>query len=413
MSKLDCVAGVTLDQIDLSDPELYASGDPHAVWTHLRANAPVFFQEHAYGPGFWAITRYDDVVRLSSDRRLASSGGRTTTGTPSMATTEILVCTDPPRHTQLRALVNKAFTPRVVASLEPYVHRVVDDLLDCVIAQGRCDFAADLAARVPYTVICELLGVPETDRGPLSHAVGHFMESRAHIPPDRGETPRNPPAEPRNDFELGRYFLDLANGRREGGRDDLVSRLVAADIDGERLSDADVLALALLLFIAGSETTMNSISGGLLAFVEHPEERERLRNETDRWPRAVEEILRWVSPVLNGMVRTATDDIDVRGVRIKAGDKVTLWYPSANRDKDVFTDPFRFNIAREPNNHIAFGAGPHFCLGASLARLEVRVTLQTVLSRLDHIEIDGPITRLRSNVSHAIEHLPISYRAAA
>jgi cytochrome P450 len=392
----------TLDDVDLSDPELYASGDPHAVWTHLRAHAPVFFQEHAYGPGFWAITRYDDVVRLSSDRRLSSSGGRTTTGAPSMRASEILVCTDPPRHTQLRALVNKAFTPRVVASLEPYVQRVVDDLLDHVIAQGRCDFAADVAARVPYTVICELLGVPETDRGPLSHAVGHFMESRAHIH-----------TEPRNDFELGRYFLDLANGRREGGRDDLVSRLVAAEIDGEHLSDADVLALALLLFIAGSETTMNSISGGLLAFVEHPNERERLRSEPDRWPRAVEEILRWVSPVLNGMVRTATDDIDVRGVRIKAGDKATLWYPSANRDEDVFTDPFRFDIAREPNNHVAFGAGPHFCLGASLARLEVRVTLQTVLSRLADIELDGPITRLRSNVSHAIEHLPIAYRPAA
>ena len=393
---------VALETVDLSDPELYATGNPHKVWTHLRETAPVFFQQHAYGPGFWAITRYDDVVRLSSDRRLSSSGGRTTTGTPAAADAaiaDILVCTDPPRHTQLKALVNKAFTPRVVASLEPYVQHVVDGLLDDLAGQGGCDFASDVAARVPYTVICELLGVPEDDRASVSHAVGHFMESRAHTTGDA------PPSE----IELGRYFLDLANARRREPRDDLVSRLVTAEIDGQMLTDADILALALLLFIAGSETTMNSISGGLLAFIEHPEQLHRLSNDPSLWPRAVEEILRWVSPVLNGMVRTALEDIDVRDVRIAAGDKVTLWYPSANRDEDHFPDPFVFDIGREPNNHVAFGAGIHFCLGASLARLEIRVTLQTVLERLRDIRPAGEMVRLRSNVSHAIEHLPVRF----
>ncbi len=401
----------SLADIDLSDPELYATGDAHAVWTYLRANAPVFFQEHGYGPGFWAITRYDDVVALSADRRLRSSGGRTTTGEPRQPglgvrgvpdeqQADILVVTDPPRHTQLRALVNKAFTPRVVASLESYVQRIVDSIVDGLRERRSCDFASEVAARIPFTVICQLLGVPEQDRAALSHAVGHFMESRAQVH-----------EEAREDIELGRYFLDLANDRRRQPRDDLVSRLVGAEIDGERLSDADVLALAMLLFIAGSETTMNGMSGGMLALVEHPDEHRRLAAHPSLWTRAVEEILRWVSPVLNGMVRTATKDIDVRGTTIRAGDKVTLWYPSANRDEDVFAEPFRFDVTRDPNPHITFGAGWHFCLGASLARLEIRVALATILSRFDNIELDGDVTRLRSNVSNAIEHLPMRYTA--
>jgi cholest-4-en-3-one 26-monooxygenase len=405
---------ITLDRIDLSDPELYATGDPHAVWTYLREHAPVFFQKHGYGPGFWAITRYDDVVRLSSDRRLSSSGGRTTTGTPAApdsAVADILVCTDPPRHTQLKALVNKAFTPRVVASLELYVRSVVNRLVDDISSRGECDFAREVAARVPFTVICELLGVPEEDRDALSHAVGSFMESRAHILD--GST--------RSEIELGRYFLDLTNTRRSVPDMDLISRLVGAEIDldappgappkRERLSDADILALAMLLFIAGSETTMNSISGGLLAFLEHPDQLERLQADQALWTKTVEEVLRWVSPVLNGMVRTALDDIEVGDVGIRAGDKVTLWYPSANRDNGHFTDPFAFDIGRDPNNHVAFGAGIHFCLGASLARLEIRITLQTVLERLRDIRPAGEMVRLRSNVSHAIDHLPIRFAA--
>jgi cytochrome P450 len=395
-------SAVTLDRIDLSDPELYAAGDPHAVWSQLRREAPVFFQKHGYGPGFWAITKYDDVVRLSSDRRLSSSGGRTTTGTPSApdsSVADILVCTDPPRHTELKALVNKAFTPRVVASLESYVRRVVDGLIEDVAARGECDFAREIAARVPFTVICELLGVPEDDRGALSHAVGHYMESRAHVLGGESGT----------DINLARYFLGLANARRTDAGEDLISRLVSAEIDGERLSDADILALVMLLFIAGSETTMNSISGGLLAFLNHPEQLRHLEEEPALWPRTVEEVLRWVSPVLNGMVRTALDDIDVRGTTIRAGDKVTLWYPSANRDEEHFAEPFRFDIGRDPNDHVAFGAGIHFCLGASLARLEIRVTLESVLRRLGDITLAGDVVRLRSNVSHAIEHLPITF----
>ena len=396
---------VSLDAVDLSDPDLYATGDPHAVWTHLRREAPVFFQRHGYGPGFWAITRYSDVVRLSSDRRLSSSGGRSTTGTPAApdaSIADILVCTDPPRHTQLKALVNKAFTPRVVAGLELYVKDVVNRLIDGAARRGECDFAWDIAAQVPFTVICELLGVPEEDRGPLSHAVGGFMASRAHIL--GGET--------KQEMDLGRYFLELTNQRRATPDMDLLSRLVGAEIDGERLSDADILALAMLLFIAGSETTMNSISGGLLAFLNHPEQLRRLQDDPALWPRTVEEVLRWVSPVLNGMVRTAMDDIEVGDVVIRAGDKVTLWYPSANRDESHFADPFTFDIGREPNDHVAFGAGIHFCLGASLARLEIRVTLRTVFDRLRDIRQTGEMVRLRSNVSHAIEHLPIGFRAA-
>jgi cholest-4-en-3-one 26-monooxygenase len=396
-------AGLTLEGIDLSDPELYSTGDPHAVWSFLRANAPVFFQEHGYGPGFWAITRYDDVLRLSTDRRLSSAGGRSTVGRtadPDAVVADVLVVTDPPKHTQLRAIVNKAFTPRVVASLETYVQTVVDRIVDGLAERDECDFATEVAALIPFNVICELLGVAEEDRSSLAHAVGHFLESKTHIQ-----------APPRNDFDLGRYFLDLAEQRRARPGDDLISRLVQAEVEGESLSNADILALCSLLFIAGSETTMNGISGGLLAFIENPEQRERLEHDPSLWHKAVEEILRWVSPVLNGMVRTASEDIEVRGNLIRAGDKVTLWYPSANRDENVFADPFAFDIGRDPNPHITFGAGPHFCLGASLARLEIRVTLETILRRLGDIELARETTRLRSNVSNAIERFPIRYVA--
>jgi cholest-4-en-3-one 26-monooxygenase len=397
-------AGLTLDGIDLSDPELYATGDPHAVWSYLRANAPVFFQKHSYGPGFWAVTRYDDVLRLSTDRRLSSAGGRSTVGTPAQpdaVVADVLVVTDPPKHTQLRTIVNKAFTPRIVASLETYVQSVVDRIVDGLVQKKNCDFATEVAAQIPFNVICELLGAAEEDRGSLAHAVGHFMESNTHT---------NAPV--RGDFELGRYFLDLAEQRRHEPGEDLVSRLVVAEVEGESLSNADILALCSLLFIAGSETTMNGISGGLLAFVKNPAQRDRIEQDRSLWSKAVEEILRWVSPVLNGMVRTATEDIDVRDVTIKAGDKVTLWYPSANRDEEVFADPFVFDIARDPNPHITFGAGPHFCLGASLARLEIRVTLETVFERFGEIGFAGDVTRLRSNVSNAIEHLPIRFRGS-
>jgi len=392
---------LTLEEIDLSDPELYATGDPHAVWSYLREKAPVFFQKHGYGPGFWAITRYDDVLRLSSDRRLSSAGGRSTVSTPAApdaAMADVLVVTDPPKHTQLRAIVNKAFTPRVVAALEGYVQNVVDEIVDGLARRNECDFATEVAALIPFNVICELLGADEEDRGSLAHAVGHFMESNTHI---------QQPA--RNDFQLGRYFLDLAEQRRSEPGNDLISLLVQAEVEGEFLSNADILALCSLLFIAGSETTMNGISGGLLAFIENPEQGIRLEENRALWPKAVEEILRFVSPVLNGMVRTATADIDVRDVTIKAGDKVTLWYPSANRDEDVFPAPFAFDIGRDPNPHITFGAGPHFCLGASLARLEIRITLDAVFRRLRDIELAGDVVRLRSNVSNAIEHLPVRF----
>ncbi len=376
------------------------------MWTHLREHAPVYFHEHTVGPGFWAITRYDDVVRLSSDPRMSSAGGRSTIARPASPDSpmaDILVNTDPPRHTQLRALVNKAFTPRVIAAMEPYVQRAVDGLIDELCERSSADFANDVASRLPFDVICELLGVGVPDRAVLRHAFGHFMEA-----PRKDGEPMVKPDRP--GFDMGRFFLELAEARRAEPRDDLITRLVQAEIDDDRMTNRDVLALCALLFIAGSETTMNSISGGLLALIDHPDQRERLEDDPSLWPKAIEEILRWVSPVLNGMVRTATEDIDVRGRRIAAGDKITLWYPSANRDAEHFADPFVFDITRTPNDHVAFGAGLHFCVGAALARLETRVTLRTLLDRVTDLRLDGEVTRLRSNVMHAIEHLPIRYR---
>lgn len=402
---------IGLDEIDLTDPELYATGDPDAVFRYLREHAPVFFQRQRKGPGFWAVTRYDGVRRVSRDvATFISSGGTSTMDLerPDSASLDYqimrgtLVITDPPRHTKLRALVNKAFTPQAVAGLEPYVRRVVTSILDAVSTRDSFDFVADVAARLPFDVICEMLGVGATERGRLFLRIKPMLATEVDLAS----------AEMLSPMESARGLIDffdaLIDERGYRPKEDLISGLVEAELDGERLSRADMLALCILLFIAGSETTMNAISGGMLALFEHPGERERLTAEPAAlMPTAVEEILRWTSPTLVSMVRTATRDTELGSEAIRAGQKVTLWYGSANRDEAVFAEPDRFDVGRTPNDHLAFGYGAHFCLGAQLARLELGVMFSELLERMPGLAQAGEERRLRSNIFSGLERLPV------
>lgn len=401
---------LTFEGIDLTDHNLYASGGHHDVLRFLRANAPVFWQRQRSGPGFWAITRYADVRRVSRDTTgFISSGGTSTMDLerPDSASLDYqmmagtLVITDPPRHTKLRALVNRAFTPQAVSALEPYVRRVVGQILDDAPARGSFDFVGGVAARLPFVVICEMLGVPDEDRASLFASIKPMLATGVDLAAD---TLLNP-------MDAARGLIDflsaLIDERGYRPRSDLVSGVVQAELDGERLTRAETLALCILLFIAGSETTMNAISGGMLAFFENPSERERLAADPTLMPLAVEEILRWTSPTIVSMVRTATRDAEVRGRAITAGQKVTMWYGSANRDDEFFHDPERFDVGRSPNDHVAFGFGAHFCLGAQLARLELRVMFEELFRRLPGLALDGEPRRLRSNIFNGFEQLPV------
>jgi cholest-4-en-3-one 26-monooxygenase len=404
---------LSLNEIDITDPDLYASGDPTAVFRTLRENAPVFFQRQRSGPGFWAVTTYAGVRRVSRDpQTFISSGGTSTLDLerPESASLDYemmqgtLVITDPPRHTKLRALVNKAFTPQAVTRLEPFVRQVVASIMDDCARAGEGDFVRDVAARLPFVVICEMLGIPKAGRAELFTAIRPMMMTDVV----RDAEPMIGSMDAATTL-IG-FLQDLIDARAASAEDNLVSDLVRSEIDGERLTRADMLALLILLFIAGTETTQNATAGGMLAFFDHPDERRRLTEDRSLMPTAVEEILRFVSPTLVSMVRTATRDAEVEGTTIRAGDKVTLWYGSANRDAGVFADPDRFDVSRSPNDHLTFGFGAHFCLGAQLARLELKVIFEELLDRLPRIAPDGEPWRMRSNIFNGLEKLPVRFR---
>jgi len=404
---------LTLDDIDITDPALYERGEQHAVFAHLREHAPVFFQRQRSGPGFWAITKYDDVRRVSREPQVFISSGGTSTRDlerPESASLDYqmmqgtLVITDPPRHTKLRGLVNKAFTPQAVGRLEPFVRRVVGSVIDDAESTGECNFVTDVAARLPYVVICEMLGIPSVDRAALFSAIRPMMTTDITLSGGTMLDPKDAAT------TLVDYLKDLIEQRAASAHEDLVSELVLAEVDGERLTRPEMLALCILLFIAGSETTMNATSGGMLAFFDHPEEYRRLERDRSLMPTAVEEVLRFTSPTLVSMVRTATRDAELRGQTIGAGQKVTLWYGSANRDSEVFDDPDRFDIRRAPNDHLTFGFGAHFCLGAQLARLELRVIFDELLNRVPQMSLAGEPKRLRSNIFNGLERLPVRFR---
>lgn len=391
-----------LTDVDLAEPGLYEHGDPDAVWARLRAESPVH-----RNPGespFWSVTRYADAVGVYRDADTFSSargmvlGVDTDAGDP--ASGRMLVVTDPPRHAPLRRIVSGVFTPHTLRRLESRVRSTVDQLVDRVVG-GECEFVDDVAARLPVTVICELLGVPAQDQDWMYH-----LTSTAFGGGDPSSTADVAPAERAQAYgDIFDYYGDLARRRRGSPGADLVSILVRGDIDGEPLDVEDVLLNCTNLVIGGNETTRHAAAGGLLALIERPDLWRAMRTG-DPVAGLVEEVLRWTTPGMH-VLRTATRDTEIAGQPIAAGERVVVWNASANRDEDVFARPQSFDPFRSPNRHIAFGQGGHHCLGAALARIELSTLFGALLERVARIEPAGPVRRVRSCVLRGIRQLPV------
>jgi cholest-4-en-3-one 26-monooxygenase len=401
--------GASIDPLDLVEPDRFAAnGYPNAVWTRLRYESPVAYLEPPGFESFWAITKHADIVEIAAQPERFSSAqglvlGRSGAG---MQPSDMVVTLDPPRHGPLRRAAMPRFTPRAIRSRLEEIDHITVGVLDELAASndGEIDFVERVAAPLPIGVISWILGVPRHDWQLLFRWTNEIIGKDDPEFRGPGETPGQTIRRARG--ELHGYLGALIERRRREPGDDIVSQLLVAEIDGKPLTEEELLNYCELIVEAGNETTRNAISGGLLAFSEHPGEWERLRAHPELLPSAVEEILRWVSPIIH-FTRTATEDSDVRGVTIHAGDRVALFYASANRDEEVFTDPFEFRVDRQPNHHLAFGSGPHFCMGAHLARVELEAVFRHLLTRLDWFELAAPPERLNSAVNGGIKHLPI------
>jgi cholest-4-en-3-one 26-monooxygenase len=404
---------VTTPFVDLFDPSTFVAGVPHEYFAWLRANDPVRFHPEPEGPGFWAVTRHTDVLAVSRDPATFSShaGSALIFDVPEMDLDFMrrqLIHMDPPQHSKLRGIVKTGFTPRHVTQLEARIVEFAREIVNRVSALGECDFVTEVAAELPLLVLAEILGVPASDRHML------FDWSNRLIGLDDPEYQQHGSADMSARIalvEMFQYAHELAEEKRRAPTDDIVSTLVTAEVDGERLDDIDFNMFFFLLVIAGNETTRNALSGGLWALHEHPDERRRLLEDRALMPTAVEEMLRWVTPVIE-FRRTATCDTHVGEQAVSEGDKVVVYYPSANRDEAVFDGAERFDVGRNPNPHLAFGFGTHFCLGSNLARLELRVLFDELLTRLPDIEATAPPSRLRSNFINGIKHLPVAFTPA-
>jgi cholest-4-en-3-one 26-monooxygenase len=379
----------------------------------LRTEAPVHFhKEPNGGRGYWAVTRYADVLAVSKDPGTFSShrGG---TNIPDYAPSDLsvmqmmLINMDPPHHAKFRRLTRMGFTPKMVAKVEPLIQRAAAEIVDRVARDGACDFVRSISAELPLIVLCDILGVPQEDRGKI------FDWSNRLIGFDDPEFQTSLEDGKRAAAEVWMYAGQLAAQRQASAPDvDLVSALVHAQVEGEKLTEMELASFFLLLSVAGNETTRNLISGGLLTLLEHPDQLSRLRDDPQLLPTAVEEMLRWITPVMH-FRRTATRDVELHGQKIREGDKVVLYYVSANRDEEVFPEAHRFDVGRTPNDHLAFGAGEHFCLGATLARLEIRIMFAELLRRLPDLGLSGHARRLRSNFINGWKQIPVRFTPEA
>jgi cholest-4-en-3-one 26-monooxygenase len=383
--------------ISLTSGEFWGR-DPHDELAWLRANDPVHWDEAGQ---VWGVAGYADLKAVAADPATFSSAGGIR---PDQDATPMMIDMDSPDHLRRRKLVNRGFTPRRVRDLEPRVTEVVDRLIDGFCETGTCDFVGDFAAWLPLVMIGDALGVESEDHPTLLRWSDDLMKGQGQV--DEALTLAMMGAF----ADYSAYIAGVIEDRRAHPREDLMSALVTAEVDGDRLSDEELVFESLLILIGGDETTRHVISGGMYQLLVEPDRYRRLAADRSLVATAVEESLRWVSPIKN-MARTATRDVELRGRTIRAGQKLLLLYPSANRDADVFPDPFTFDLARTPNEHVAFGFGPHFCLGAALARLELRVAFERLLDRLPDlrlVEPDEPARRPASFVS-GYESLPVAF----
>jgi cholest-4-en-3-one 26-monooxygenase len=398
--------------VDLSDSRSYVSGVPHAWLAHLRRHDPVHWQDEDGGPGFWAVTRYDDCVTVNRDYERFSSAARGTMPfempDDDIAQQSLMMLNmDPPLHTRYRRLVNKGFTPRMVRDLEQSIHRSTDAIIDQVVEKGEADFVTDLSAELPLQVIAELLGVPPHDRHRMFEWSNRMVGNEDPEYQGQAEEALNAA------MELYAYASQLYGTKRLDPHADLMSVLTSVEVDGEQLSDTELELFFLLLTVAGNETTRNLMSGAMHTFFGHPDQWQRLLADRSLLPTAVDEMLRFVTPVMN-FRRTAMIDLTLSDTKIAAGDKVVFFHTSANRDESVFDDSDTFDVGRDPNPHVAFGGGgPHFCLGANLARMEIRVMFEHLLDRVPDIHQDGDVQRLQSQFINGVKHLPVAFTPSA
>ena len=409
---------------DLYDPRTYLSGLPLETFAELRRDQPVYWQEERAildwpaGRGYWAILRYADVEHVNRHPQIFSSQlGATQIRDPKREDLEfqrkMMLNLDPPAHSRLRRIVSKVFTPRNVAGLETAIRARARAVIERVAPLGRCDFPQDLSADLPVWTLAEVMGVPVEDRTLLFHWANRVIGFQDPEYAQYDESGK--PIDPRSRRALADMFVyarRLGEEKRRHPGSDILSLLITADADGERVSTEEFENFFFLLAVAGNETLRNAIPGGMLALLQHPGQLRRLLADRSLLPSAIEEMLRFASPVMC-FRRTAAVDTEVRGVRIRKGDKVVVYYASANHDESVFREPQTFDVARSPNDHLGFGVGPHFCLGAYLGRLEMRVFFEELFARLADVELDGPIERLQSNFQSGIKHMPVRFTPVA
>jgi cholest-4-en-3-one 26-monooxygenase len=404
---------IDVDPFDLVDATRYAGrGYPHDVWARLRAEAPVaYFTPEGFEP-FWAITKHADVQEIAKQAlRFSSAQGINLRRAGAVVPpTDLLVMLDPPRHGPMRRAANAPFTPRGVRGRHADIERIAEEIVNTAApmgSSGELDFVERIGAPFPLAVIASVLGVPRDDWDLLFRWTNEVIGKEDPEYRRPGETPGQTIKRARS--EVHAYFDRLIDQRRSVPQDDLVSELIRAEVEGKPLTQQQLALYCELLVEAGNETTRNAISGGLLAISEHPGEWEKLCTRPELLPDAVEEILRWVSPISH-FTRVATEDYELRGEKIRAGDQVALYFASANRDEEVFEQPFAFRVDRQPNPHLAFGFGEHFCMGAQLARVELEVMYWLLLERLEWFEVSGPVERLSSITNGSLKHLPIRFQ---
>jgi cytochrome P450 len=409
---------LALDEIDLGNPDTMLRDDVDGIFRKLRLERPIGFDPEfpaaglPPGPGFWSVTRHRDVARVNSDWETFSN--LPAVGIPTYPTRQSLISMDPPVHTKFRLIVNRGFTPRMIGRLKDQVwedsRRVVDAAKQRALDAGdpEVDFVEEIARRLPTIVIAALLGMPAEDHELIYHLTNAF------IGPSDPEYAGTVEKMLEADRAMEEYALRLGEDRRGSPGEDLTSIIVNAEVTGPdgakaRVTDQEFAEFVKLLMIGGNETTRNAIAHGVLLFDQHPVQRETLLSDPTRFATlAADEVVRYSTPITL-MRRTATRDTTVGGAAVKEGEKVVMWYRAANFDEEWLDDPYRFDITRSPNDHVGFGAGgPHFCLGASLARLEIGAMLATVAERLPGLEVTGPPAKLRTLSGHGVKHLPVS-----
>lgn len=393
---------------DLSDPRHFTEGPPHGIFAALREEDPVHHNPVGFvGEEFWSLTRWEDIAAASKDTATYSStDGSTIPGNAAMGdfTKLMMVNQDPPLHTQRRAIVSKVFTARAIAVQADVVREVITDLVDRVTGAGRCDLVRDVTAPFPLFVIADMLGVPREDHEALlrwSNAIGRLQGDDDAM----GELATAMQ-------EMGAYLTAFIASRRADPQDDLISRLIHAEVEGVQLTDAEVMVSFAEIMVAGNETTRNTLAGAIWLLIEHPDQLAALRADPSLADNAAEEVLRFWTPNVY-QARTLTRDVSLHGRELRKGDRIAMWLCAANRDPAVHADPDRFDIRRPDPRHVSFGGGGrHFCLGAGLARLELAIGLRVLLTKLDDLELDGAPTRIPHTFFHALDTMPIRFAPA-